>query len=138
MRSVSLVTVALLTVIANSAAHAGGCAAEISAYRRAHGLSAVRADTALDRIAGQQAAAMARAGTVSHDVNGNFFVRIAPVHRRLAAENVAAGFLSCEETIRQWDTSSGQPRQSLDAGRAACRRRVGCKAVIALSASGPW
>jgi hypothetical protein len=56
MKSVSLATVVLLAMIANSAAHAGGCVAEISAYRRAHGLSAVRADAALDRIARQQAA----------------------------------------------------------------------------------
>jgi uncharacterized protein YkwD len=125
MRSVSLATVALLTMIGNSAAHAGGCAAEISAYRRAHGLSAVRADAALDRIAQQQAEAMARAGTVSHDVNGNFFVRIKPVHRRLAAENVAAGFLTCAETIRQWDASSGH-RANLQMRGA---RRVGVASV---------
>ncbi len=111
MRSVSLVVsvalVALLAMAANSAAQADGCAAEISAYRRAHGLSAVRADAALDRIAQRQAAAMARAEKVSHDVDGNFFVRIKPVHRRLAAENVAAGFRTCAETIKQWDASAG-------------------------------
>ncbi len=72
MKSVSLAMVLLLTMIADSAAHAGGCAADISAYRRAHGLSAVRADAALDRIAQRQATAMARAETVSHTVDGNF------------------------------------------------------------------
>jgi uncharacterized protein YkwD len=120
-----LVFLTVLALIANSAADAGGCAAEISAYRRAHGLSAVRADAALDRIARQQAAAMARAETVSHTVNGNFFVRIAPVHRRLAAENVAAGFLTCAETIRQWDASSGH-RANLQMPGA---RRVGVASV---------
>jgi uncharacterized protein YkwD len=123
MKSVSLVT--MLVMVANSAAHAGGCAAEISAYRRAHGLSAVRADAALDRIARQQAAAMARAETVGHNVNGNFFVRIAPVHRRLAAENVAAGFLTCAETIRQWDASGGH-RANLQMPGA---RRVGVASI---------
>jgi uncharacterized protein YkwD len=125
MKTVFLATVAASAMIANSAAYAGGCASAISAYRRAHGLSAVRADAALDRIARQQAAAMARAETISHDVNGNFFVRIAPVHRRLAAENVAAGFLTCAETIRQWDESSGH-RANLQMPGA---RRVGVASV---------
>ncbi|MEO6380776.1 MAG: CAP domain-containing protein [Nitrobacter sp.] len=125
MKSVSLATVVLLAMIANTAAHAGGCAADISTYRRAHGLSAVRADAALDRIARQQAAAMARSETVSHTVDGNFFVRIKPVHRRLAAENVAAGFLTCAETIKQWDASSGH-RDNL---RMVGARRVGVASV---------
>ena len=129
MKSGSLAAVVLLAMIANSVAHAGGCASEISAYRRAHGLSAVRADAALVRIARQQAAAMARAETVSHNVNGNFLVRIAPVHRRLAAENVAAGFLTCAETIRQWNASSGH-RANLQMPGA---RRVGVASVAKLS-----
>jgi uncharacterized protein YkwD len=125
MKTVFLATVAASAMIANSASYAGGCASAISAYRRAHGLSAVRADAALDRIARQQAAAMARAETISHDVNGNFFVRIAPVHRRLAAENVAAGFPTCKETIRQWDASGGH-RANLQMPGA---RRVGVASV---------
>jgi uncharacterized protein YkwD len=125
MKTVFLATVAASAMIANSAAYAGGCASAISAYRRAHGLSAVRADAALDRIARQQAAAMARAETISHDVSGNFFVRIAPVHRRLAAENVAAGFPTCKETIRQWDASGGH-RANLQMPGA---RRVGVASV---------
>jgi uncharacterized protein YkwD len=125
MRFGSPAAVVFLAMAANSAAHAGGCAADISAYRRAHGLSAVRADAALDRIARRQAAAMARAETVSHEVGGNFLVRIAPVRRRLAAENVAAGFLTCAETIRQWDASSGH-RANLQIRGA---RRVGVASV---------
>lgn len=121
MRSVSVALVALLVMAASSAAQADGCAAEISAYRRAHGLSPVRADAALDRIAQRQAAAMARVEKVSHDVDGNFFVRIKPVHRRLAAENVAAGFRTCAETIKQWDASAGH-RDNL---RMPGARRVG-------------
>jgi uncharacterized protein YkwD len=125
MKTISLCVVAISIVITNSAALAGGCASAISAYRRAHGLSAVRADAALDRIARQQAAAMARAETVGHNVNGDFFVRIAPAHRRLAAENVAAGFLTCAETIRQWDKSGGH-RANL---RMPGARRVGVASV---------
>ncbi|MBS0528618.1 MAG: CAP domain-containing protein [Proteobacteria bacterium] len=124
MRLVSIASVMLLATMTNSA-HADGCAAQISAYRRAHGLSAVRADAALDGIAHRQAAAMARAEKVSHDVDGNFFVRIKPVRRRLAAENVAAGFRTCAETIKQWDASP-EHRENLQIPGA---RRVGVASV---------
>jgi uncharacterized protein YkwD len=110
---------------AGGGAQAAGCAAQISAWRRAHGLSAVHADAALTAIAHRQAAAMARADIVSHTVAGNFFVRIKPVHRRLAAENVAAGFLTCAETIKQWVASSGH-RANLQIPGA---RRVGVASV---------
>jgi uncharacterized protein YkwD len=125
MKRVLKASVLLLTLAANGAAYASGCAAEISAYRRSHGLSAVRADAALDRIALRQAAAMARGEKVSHDVDGNFFVRIKPVHRRLAGENVAAGFLTCAETVKQWDASPGH-RENL---RMPGARRVGVASV---------
>jgi uncharacterized protein YkwD len=116
---------AAFVVTVGGAAQAAGCAAQISAWRRAHGFSAVHADAALTAIAHRQAAAMARAETVSHTVAGNFFVRIKPVHRRLAAENVAAGFLTCAETIRQWAASSGH-RANLQMRGA---RRVGVASV---------
>ena len=126
MKPVSVMALAVTIVLAvEGAAHAAGCAAEISAWRRAHGLSAVHADAALTAIAHRQAAAMARAETVSHTVDGNFFVRIKPVHRRLAAENVAAGFLTCAETIRQWAASPGH-RANLQMPGA---RRVGVASV---------
>jgi uncharacterized protein YkwD len=120
-----LALVVLIAVAANSSAQADGCAAQISAYRRARGLSPVRDDAVLDRIAQRQAAAMARTETVSHTVAGNFFVRIKPVHRRLAAENVAAGFRTCAETIKQWDASTGH-RDNL---RMPGARRVGVASI---------
>lgn len=126
MKSASIVlALTLILMGSHGVAHAAGCAAQISAYRRAHGLSAVRDDAALDRIARRQAAAMARAEVVNHTVDGNFFVRIKPVHRRLAAENVAAGFLTCAETIKQWDASPGH-RENL---RIPAARRVGVASV---------
>ena len=125
MRFAPTMLMAMLVALTSGGAHAAGCAAQISAYRRAHGLSAVRADAALDRIAKRQAAAMARAETVNHTVDGNFFVRIKPVHRRLTAENVAAGFLTCAEVVRQWDASSGH-RANLQMPGA---RRVGVASV---------
>ena len=47
-------------------------ASAISAYRRAHGLPAVRSDGRLGAVALKQAQAMAATGTVSHSVGGNF------------------------------------------------------------------
>ena len=51
-------------------AKAGDYASEISAYRRAHGLSAVRLDSRLNAVALLQARAMSASGTVSHSVGG--------------------------------------------------------------------
>ena len=57
MKPVSvMVLTAAIVLAAAGAAHAAGCAAEISAWRRAHGLSAVHADAALTAIAHRQAA----------------------------------------------------------------------------------
>jgi uncharacterized protein YkwD len=106
-------------------ARAASCAAEISAYRRAHRLSAVRADATLDALARQQAEAMAKAEKVNHTVGGDFRVRIARAHPRLAAENVAAGVLSCAEAIKEWDLSAGH-RENLQMTGA---RRVGIAVV---------
>ena len=52
-------------------------ASQISAYRRAHGLSAVRADSKLGAVALQQAQAMASSGTISHTAAGSFSSRVA-------------------------------------------------------------
>src|SRR3954462_7530625 len=47
-------------------------ASEISAYRRANGLSLVKADGALAAVALKQAQAMAASGTITHSVGGQF------------------------------------------------------------------
>ncbi len=120
-----LAAIASSTVAWSSEAEAAGCATQISAYRRAHGLSAVRADGALDALARRQAEAMANAEKVNHTVGGDFRVRVARVHPRLAAENVAAGVLTCTEAIREWDHSSGH-RENLQMPGA---RRVGVAVV---------
>ena len=86
---------------------AGDHASQISAYRRAHGLSAVRADSKLDAVALRQAQAMASSGTISHSAAGSFSARVAPLRKSRAAENIAAGFLSFAETLKQWEDSAG-------------------------------
>src|SRR5581483_3568745 len=68
-----------------TATRAADYAGAISAYRRAHGLSAVRLDRRLDMVARRQALAMAASGTVSHSVGGLFTVRVARLRKAFAA-----------------------------------------------------
>ena len=63
-------------------------ASEISAYRRAHGLSAVKPDSRLSAVALKQARAMASSGTVTHSAGGNFSTRVADLRKSRAAENI--------------------------------------------------
>jgi hypothetical protein len=56
-----------LAVPAKAVDYAGA----ISAFRRAHGLPAVKSDSLLDAVALNQARAMAASGSVSHSVGGS-------------------------------------------------------------------
>jgi uncharacterized protein YkwD len=97
-------------------AMAGDYATEISAYRRARGLSAVRSDSRLNAVALQQARAMAASGNVSHSVGGNFSTRVAALRKSIAAENIGAGFLSFSEMLKQWEDSAGHRENLLIVG----------------------
>lgn len=100
-------------------------AGAISAYRRAHGLPAVKSDSRLGEVALKQARAMASTGTVSHSAGGNFSTRVAPLRKSRAAENIGAGFLSFSEMLKQWEDSTGHRQNLLMAGV----RRVGVASV---------
>jgi uncharacterized protein YkwD len=104
---------------------AGDYASQISAYRRAHGLSAVQADSKLDAVALRQAQAMASSGTISHSAGGSFSSRVAPLRKSRAAENIAAGFLSFAETLKQWKESAGHRANLLMPGA----KKVGVASV---------
>ena len=106
-------------------AAAADYASAISAYRRAHGLLAVRPDSRLAAVALTQARAMAASGTVSHSAGGNFAMRVAPLRKSRAAENIGAGFISFSEMLKQWEDSSGHRANLLMAGA----RRVGVASV---------
>jgi uncharacterized protein YkwD len=121
----ALLVTSIVVAMPFATAYAEGCGAQISAYRRAHGLSAVRADGRLDGLARRQAEAMARTGSVSHGAGGDFRVRVSQVHPKLAAENIAAGVLTCAEAIKEWDNSAGH-RANLQMSGA---RRVGVASV---------
>jgi uncharacterized protein YkwD len=120
-----LVLLALAFSLNAATAMAGDYAGAISAYRRAHGLPAVRTDSRLDAVALTQARAMASSGTVSHSAGGNFASRVAPLRKSRAAENIGAGFLSFAEMLKQWQDSSGHRANLLMAGA----RRVGVASV---------
>jgi len=78
----------------------------ISSYRLRHGEVRVVRDTTLDRIAMEQARAMAARDTLSHEVLGAFSRRVAPARAGRAAENIAYGYEGFEKTLGQWIDSS--------------------------------
>jgi uncharacterized protein YkwD len=114
-----------LSLIFAAPAMAADYASAISAYRRAHGLPAVRLDSRLSAVALKQASAMASTGTVSHSAGGNFATRVAGLRKSRAAENIGAGFLSFSEMLKQWEDSTGHRQNLLMAGA----RRVGVASV---------
>jgi len=113
--------VVVLVLISALPAVAADYAGQISAFRRAHGLSAVTLDAKLNAVALYQAQAMSTSGKVSHEVGGLFPVRIAKLRKAKAAENIAAGFLTFPETLKQWQDSAGHRENLLMPGA----RKVG-------------
>jgi len=85
----------------------------ISSYRLKHGEVRVVRDATLDRIAQEQARAMAGKDTLSHEVLGAFSKRVAPARAGRAAENIAYGYESFEKTLGQWIDSSEHRRNLL-------------------------
>ena len=97
-------------------AAASDYAGAISAYRRAHGLPAVKLDSKLSAVALKQAQAMAASGSISHSAAGSFSSRVAPLRRSRAAENIGAGFLTFAEMLKQWEDSTGHRENLLMKG----------------------
>ena len=85
----------------------------ISSFRLKHGEVRVVRDATLDRIALEQARAMASKDTLSHEVLGSFTRRIAPARAGRAAENIGFGYESFEKTLGQWIDSSGHRKNLL-------------------------
>ncbi len=63
-------------------------------------------DATLNRIALDQAKAMAARDTLDHDVLGPFGSRIAAAKAGRAAENIAYGYDGFEKTLDQWINST--------------------------------
>lgn len=85
----------------------------ISGFRLKHGEIRVARDATLDRIALEQARAMAAKNDLSHEVLGPFTGRIAPARAGRAAENIAYGYETFEKTLGQWIDSSGHRKNLL-------------------------
>jgi len=85
----------------------------ISRFRLKHGEVRVVRDATLDRIAMDQARAMAAKNNLSHDVLGPFNRRVAPAGAGRAAENIAYGYDNFEKTLGQWIDSSGHRKNLL-------------------------
>ena len=80
---------------------------EISVYRKSYGLSAVTEDAKLTELARQQANAMAERRSMDHNVYAPFSSRIKPYGSASAAENIAMGTKTFDETLAIWKSSSG-------------------------------
>jgi hypothetical protein len=100
------IAAALLMVSAHSAAADGSPAELISNFRLQHGEVRVTSDATLNRIALEQARAMAAKEQLDHGVLGSFSTRMAPSRAGRAAENIAYGYDNFEKTLVQWIASS--------------------------------
>jgi len=107
-RSIRPLIVAVVVMLcAHPAAAAAASPAElISDFRLKHGEKRVTSDATLNRIAREQAQAMAAKDNLSHEVLGSFTSRIAPSRAGRAAENIAYGYDGFEKTLDQWINSS--------------------------------
>ena len=105
-RAIRALVVAFPLMLYAQAAAAESPAELISGYRLKHGEVSVVRDATLDRIAMEQARAMAAKESLSHEALGSFSSRIAPSRAGRAAENIAYGYDNFEKTLDQWINSS--------------------------------
>ena len=112
-RRVAGILAAGFLLLAAPAMAADSPAELISSFRIKHGEVRVVRDATLDRIAMDQARAMAAKDNLSHEVLGPFTRRVAPAGAGRAAENIAYGYESFEKTLGQWIDSSGHRRNLL-------------------------
>jgi Cysteine-rich secretory protein family len=111
-RAIAKVTAGFL-LLATPVMAAESPAELISSFRLKHGEVRVVRDATLDRIALEQAQAMAAKDNLSHEVLGSFTRRIAPALAGRAAENIAYGYENFEKTLGQWIDSSGHRKNLL-------------------------
>jgi uncharacterized protein YkwD len=108
-----LIAASALALSVHPASAAEATAAElISSFRHNHGEGTVTTDPTLNRIALEQARAMAARDTLDHSVLGAFSSRIAPSRAGRAAENIAYGYDTFPKTLDLW-INSGEHRKNL-------------------------
>jgi Cysteine-rich secretory protein family len=147
-RAVALAACLFMVCLAMSFVHAASAAeptpAElISNFRIKHGEVRVVRDAALDRIAQDQARAMAAKDNLSHEALGSFSSRIAPSRAGRAAENIAYGYDSFDKTLDQWIASSEHRRNLLlpkatRIGIASARDASGKRTYWAMEIAGDY
>jgi hypothetical protein len=136
--------IAGLLLLATSPAMAGESPAElISSFRLKHGEVRVVRDATLDRIAMDQARAMAAKDDLSHETLGPFNKRITPAGAGRAAENIAYGNDGFEKTLGQWIDSSGHRKNLLlhnasRVGIASAKNASGKRTYWAMEIAGDY
>jgi len=99
--------VALFAFVCPLAAKAASPAEQISSFRHQHGEGKVTTDPALNRIAQEQAGAMAARDRMDHAVAKPFADRVANLNAERAAENLAQGDATFAKALDQWIGSYG-------------------------------
>jgi hypothetical protein len=112
----SLAGLVLLAFCHSALAQSAAPADMISDFRVQHGESRVKIDATLNRIAREQAAAMAAKDALDHSVLASFSSRAAAAGSERAAENIAYGYDSFPKTLDQWIASSEHRRNLLMRG----------------------
>ncbi len=135
--------IAGLLLLATAPALAESPAEQISSFRLKHGEVRVVRDSTLDRIAMDQARAMAAKDDLSHDALGPFNRRVAPAGAGRAAENIAYGYDNFEKTLGQWIDSSGHRKNLLlhnasRVGIASARNASGKRTYWAMVIAGDY
>lgn len=135
--------IAGLLLLATAPAMAESPSELISSFRLKHGEVRVVRDSTLDRIAMDQARAMAAKDDLSHDALGPFNRRVAPAGAGRAAENIAYGYDNFEKTLGQWIDSSGHRKNLLlhnasRVGIASARNASGKRTYWAMVIAGDY
>jgi uncharacterized protein YkwD len=96
----------LFAVLSPFTAQAATPAELISSFRLQHGEAKVAIDPVLNRIAQEQAKAMAARDVLDHDALRPFSARVAQLGTK-SAENIAYGYDTFPKTLDQWIGSYG-------------------------------
>ncbi|WP_291863934.1 CAP domain-containing protein [Bradyrhizobium sp.] len=113
MKALFVVPLALALHLSSPASAEPSPASMISEFRLKQGEGRVIIDAALNRIALDQAKAMAAKDRLDHEVLGSFTSRIEPAKPGRAAENIAYGHDNFAKTLDQWINSAGHRKNLL-------------------------
>jgi hypothetical protein len=113
MKALFAIVLCLPLGFASPAAAEPSPASMISEFRAKQGEGSVVIDATLNRIALDQAKAMAAKDRLDHDVLGSFNSRMAPAKAGRAAENIAYGHDGFKKTLDQWIVSAGHRKNLL-------------------------